>query len=160
MRLYPEPKSRRPFEDDGEIVTSQELLEHVHALAAELDVSLWACMSCPGGYGEAVFFVAPAELRIIAITALPDTVPMYLIALHELGHHADPAQFGKVGRSRALDREVFAWRWALEHSLVDPGREGWRAIRDALRSYTHDRRFKQTPAFIELLEEAETNVRR
>lgn len=134
-----------------EIITSQELLEHVRTLADDLDVYVWICVTCPGDFGTAV--LARDDIRTIMLTELPDSTTMYLIALHELGHHAE-------GWSKLkLDREAYAWRWAIEQSLIPLGQKEWARIESALSSYADDRRYKHTPAFTELWKEAEAHAR-
>lgn len=142
--------------EPAEIVTSEELLEDIRRHATDLDVPVFVCVNCDGLQGAAMLGNADGDPEgLIVISATPDTLPVYLIALHELGHRADP----HFNRRLKLDREVFAWRWALEHALIDPGPEGWAVIRHGLESYTIDRRHRQTPAFLTLLEEARTNAR-
>lgn len=53
----------------------------------------------------------------------------YFVALHEIGH--------VVGRNPKLrlEQEVVAWRWALEHSIVEPTLGVWRMIHRCLSAY-------------------------
>lgn len=134
-----------------EIITGEELFRHIRELAEDLEAAVWVCLSCRGDYGEAH---SGDDIRVVALTEVPDEPLMYLIALHELGHMADPRM-----DALTLDREAFAWRWAVEHSIVPVGRREWARITESLRSYARDGRFKQTPDFLELLKEAETNAR-
>jgi hypothetical protein len=142
-------------------VTGQELLEHIQSLAEELDSPVWICLGCERGekdpdywyvYGEAIRF--GNDNPFIVMTETPDEPIPYLIALHELGHHADQLW----GKGLRLDREVFAWCWALEHSLVPTGPRAWGRIARSLRSYAQDKRYKRTDNFERLLAEAEWNA--
>ena len=57
----------------------------------------------------------------------------YLIALHELGHIVS-----RGNRSmRQLEAEADAWRWALEHSLVEPTQHSYGRLHSYLESYLH-----------------------
>lgn len=132
-------------------MTSQELFEHVQQLARDLGVRLWVCMTCERGRwgvdGEAV---EQGDDRWITISELPDTPEAYLVALHELGHHADPCW----GKGLRLDREAFAWRYARVASRIPMTPDLWRMIANKLATYGIDRRFKRTEAFDSLLTEA------
>jgi len=130
------------------MTTGQELLEHVQRLGRDLDVPVWTCLNCKTVGGEAV---EVDGARYITVSQIPDTVIPYQIALHELGHHADPAGF----KGLRLDREAWAWRWALEHALIDLD---WTDLYTRLTSYIADRRFKRTPDFDRLVAEAERNL--
>jgi hypothetical protein len=134
-------------------VTGQELYEHVRELARSLDVQVWICATCDhleGGPAGA----AEHTRHVITLSHSPDEPLAYLVALHELGHHADPRPFGKGG---ILSREEFAWRWALERALVPPSPEVWGRIAYHLRSYGELR--KRWPrTFRSLLEQAERSA--
>jgi hypothetical protein len=137
-------------------VTGQELFEHVRTLAADHDVLMWICATCQDAgeaYGEAISLTG-WDNPLVVLTQLPDTPEAYLVALHELGHHADPCWT----KGLRLDREVYAWRWAIATSLIPFFAPEWTFIRDALRSYAADRRYKLTPDFECLLAEAERNA--
>jgi hypothetical protein len=55
----------------------------------------------------------------------------YLIALHELGHLLSRGNRSKL----QLEREADAWRWALDHSLVEPTPATCKRIRTYLATY-------------------------
>lgn len=136
-------------------MTGQELYEHVRELARDLDVMLWICLggNCPPWYGGGWATVTELGHMAVFITQVPDEPVSYFTALHELGHHADP----DWGKNPKLDRETYAWRWAISQSLIEPGPEVWASILEALQTYGSDRRYRRTPAFKSLLEEAERN---
>jgi hypothetical protein len=98
-----------------------ELGEHVEALAKELGVFIippWV-----GSFAEADEFPAGAAghiemgedlgAPIIWVSEEPTTAEPYLIALHELGHHAT----GTQGLADIVG-EALAWQWAEEMSLI------------------------------------------
>ena len=53
----------------------------------------------------------------------------YLIALHELGHVLGP------NPGLRLAQEAAAWKWALDHSIVEPTPASYRSIVRRLDSY-------------------------
>ena len=140
---------------DPRVSSGQELYEHVRQLARDIGVRVWVCLGCTGAWA----FAQPAGflgIPTVYLAQTPDEPVPYFTALHELGHHADP-DFLRRGRLR-LDAEAFAWRWAVEHGLHPPGPEVWADIAEALHSYGNDRRYRRTPDFERLLEEAERNA--
>ena len=132
-------------------MTGQELFEHVRTLARDLDAKVWVCTTCPAVDPQG----RVTDSRDVFLVLPPDEPTTYLLALHELGHLASVEGWGKVVR---LQEEADAWRWALEQSLIDPPAEAWAYVAWALRSYARDRRYKRTPDFDRLLEEAERNA--
>jgi hypothetical protein len=131
-------------------VTGQELYEHVQELARDLDVEVWICATARGWNGEAR--LSSDGQRIIFLSGVPDEPGMYLVALHELGHHASSMKGWR--RGYRLDREAAAWQWAIENMPCEPGPDEWAFIRAGLMTYAEDGRFKQTDAFLDLLDQA------
>jgi hypothetical protein len=94
--------------------------QHIQSLAREHDVEI---VIRKGSRGR-----ASRRQRLIKIPAVRGQVS-YLVALHELGHI--------VGRYPKLrhDREVAAWRWALDNSIDEPTAASYERIAESLASY-------------------------
>lgn len=125
-----------------------DLYEHVRQLAREYDVELWVCETCPDHEVEGEAYLNGH--RAVFLTQAPDTPEAYLVALHELGHHAAHPW----GRGRVLDHEAAAWRWAIEQATIPLGPDEWRVIYQRLKSWKADRRYRQTYEYLLLLDEA------
>ncbi|MCZ2111327.1 MAG: hypothetical protein LC118_17450 [Dehalococcoidia bacterium] len=135
-----------------------DYLDHVRQLAQDSGIRVWVNldsttewgMSALDGDGDPIVFLG----------MMPDTLEGYLIALHELGHHHDP----DWGKPTKLDREAHAWRWALKHQLLPHGwgtpPEAWEIILKHISEYVRDGRFRRTPAFENLLADAERAAKR
>ena len=104
---------------------SPELERHVHQLAREMGVVVipsWAveyvsedCDEPCGAAGELWAEFGQDGLQMIWVSVDPVTAEAYLVALHELGHHAVPEP-GPC--SDELEREERAWLWAEQQSLI------------------------------------------
>lgn len=70
----------------------------------------------------------------------------YITALHEIGHIVDSmdCKFLEFARKKELDKETFAWRWALNNSIIPIGSVTKRYIAICLRSY-YDHRVALSP---------------
>jgi len=91
-----------------------ELSKHAHDLATALGVALYSDLD-DESYAQAN--VLSGQWRV-------DTVPVtdvrtYYIALHELGHVANPP----AGTVSEFPDELRAWLWAVESALVMPDNE-------------------------------------
>jgi len=127
---------------------SADLQAHIERLAQDLDVELWLLINGDPDldpYGEAV-----SDPRVVKITHAPTTLAPYMVALHELGHHASHAWTGKT--LPRLECEALAWNWAIENSLIEPD---WNLIYARLAAYGRladtNRRFKRTQSFTDLI---------
>jgi hypothetical protein len=129
------------------------LLEHVVELAIDMGVRVWVALECTEAWGLAEEYDMAGARPAVWLGRLPIEPVPYFIALHELGHHADPAGWGRRAKL-ALDREAYAWRWALAEARVPADKAVWADILDALSSYARNRRYKLTPDFNDLLEDA------
>lgn len=130
----------------SELLTGQELTEHILELAADNEVAVWVCLNCDDEGGEAVL---QSGGRYIFLSLPIDTPKGYLTALHEIGHHRQWGQFGL-----RLDAEAAAWEYALTVTRVEPGPDEWAYIAEQLGSYVEDGRFKVTERYEAMLEEA------
>jgi hypothetical protein len=103
-----------------------ELEEHVQQLADELGVIVipsWVgeladeCDLLPCGAAGEIHFEDEhgGALPVIWVSEEPSTAEAYLVALHELGHHATPAP-GPC--SELIEAEERAWLWAEQHALI------------------------------------------
>lgn len=98
-----------------------ELERHVEELARELGVIVipsWVgsldeeCDLTPcGAAGELIFDEHGGSFPTVWVSQELTTAEPYLVALHELGHHA-------AGSLDPFTNEVLAWTWAEEHSLL------------------------------------------
>lgn len=119
-------------------------------LAHEHDVEVWTCQNCTDDvYGEAI-----ESERIIRVNRPINDEASYLVALHELGHHAGTHSWGSL----KLDQEASAWLWAIDQSIIRLRPEDWQVILESLESYARDRRFKQTQLFTDLLYDVRARV--
>lgn len=102
------------------------LADHVEELAQELGVIVippWVvslseeCDLAPCGAAGFLSFADEhgGGLPVIWVSEEPHTAEPYLVALHELGHHATPEP-GPC--SSELEREERAWLWAEQQSVV------------------------------------------
>lgn len=94
--------------------------DHIEDLAEQLGVTILPyggdfltedCVDLPcGAAGE--LLLLDESLPIIWISEPPVTAAAYLVALHELGHHAIPATGDE------FQRESWAWNWATTKSII------------------------------------------
>lgn len=103
-------------------MTPTELTDHFHYLAATHRV--W--VEYREGHG-----LAWRRARKVAIPPIRGVVS-YLVALHELGHVVGSHQSRSTPM---LEREAWAWRWALESSAVKPSTAALREAGRMLRTY-------------------------
>lgn len=102
------------------------LAEHAEELARDLDVivipdwagAIHADTELRGGAGELRLEGGDTQ-PVIWVSAPLDTAEPYLLALHEMGHHANPTldAEGTQEPSR-LQAEELAWAWAEGMSLI------------------------------------------
>lgn len=125
-----------------------DLQQHALKLARDLDVELFFDTRPYRGYYDPrsnEIHTAPIEdhgamlspdwehrLNITAETS-------YFVALHELGHRADPSirvqPKWSATSEQVLAEEGRAWLWAAEHSLIEPTEEVRAFVRAALTQY-------------------------
>lgn len=93
-----------------------DLADHIAELAEELGVLIWDewegdCEDVPCGAAGTLTLGGDTQ-PVILLSDPPITPESYLVALHELGHHAtrDEDEF---------NRELRAWLWAVEHARID-----------------------------------------
>lgn len=118
-----------------------ELLERVREAARELEVNVWVCLTTDDPLAGCVAAIDDGPAWIM-LTALPTTRDGYLVAMHELGHMADPWQW----RGLRLEREVRAWEWAVAR-IPDLNSADRRFIVDRLYSYASNKRCRRTTYF-------------
>ena len=124
-------------------------LEHIRTLAADLGVTVFVCLNCEEPVQWGLATMGNDDEPVVFLGALPDDLGTYLVALHELGHHADP----DWGRGLKLDREAYAWQWAMQQFTDAIGYHAskWVAAADVIRHhldlYRRDRRYRRTPTF-------------
>lgn len=99
-----------------------DLNAHVEALARELGVLIippWVgslaedVVDFPAGAAGFIEFEGETGSPIIWVSEEPTTAKAYLVALHELGHHAT----GTGGLADIIG-EALAWEWATTKSLI------------------------------------------
>lgn len=71
------------------------------------------------------------KTRTVSIKPIK-SMKTYFIALHEIGHIVHPLGSGSGLR---LEKEYYAWEWAIENSLVDPNASAAKMIHRCLDSY-------------------------
>src|SRR5262245_55175083 len=94
---------------------------HVERLAERYDIEIVV--------GDNISARASRRKRRIKIKPIRGQVT-YLVALHEMGHVVGP------NPSLRLSQEVEAWKWALDHSVVEPTPASYRSIHRSLVSYS------------------------
>jgi len=119
-------------------MTSQELYEDVQRQATDMGVRVWISMD-PGTYaqdGEPYGEAGKDDdgWEAVWLSHPPTTSRAYLVALHELGHHAT-----RWGRQLLKERESLAWEWAIEHSIIPLGPDEWATVAGYLASYDSNR---------------------
>ena len=132
-----------------------DYLDHIRQLAQSSGIRVWVNLDSTTEWGMST--LDGDGDPIVFLGMIPDTLEGYLIALHELGHHHDP----DWGKPTKLDREAYAWRWALLHGPGGEVRDQvWAIVLSHIQEYARDRRFRRTPAFENLLADAERAARR
>lgn len=95
--------------------------------------------------------------RVCLVEPISGTISYY-VAMHELGHLADsigPRGLRLRNRRPTLEREAFAWAWALDNACVPPSRGAWLLIYQNLKTYAtwadEDKRLVPSVTFDRLL---------
>lgn len=111
--------------------------EHIEALAEEFGVTILPyggdfltddCVELPcGAAGE--LLLLDESLPIIWISEEPVNAAAYLVALHELGHHAIDATDDE------FHREAWAWTWAITRSIIELDETHQAFINSRLETY-------------------------
>lgn len=109
---------------------AERLRAHVAELAEGLSVD-WrvadvTVQECEADFGEG-WFVSP-EIRHEFD---------YLVALHELGHHAlDLSTYEDDGETVIFENEIEVWRWVRERALVEVSEPAWQWCHVCLLSHS------------------------
>ncbi|MGH2780573.1 MAG: hypothetical protein ACRDLA_03980 [Thermoleophilaceae bacterium] len=120
-------------------LTPAELDAHVDGLCVEHGIE-----RLNGGRGGRAFRRGPAGRRRSCIRIAPVKSQItYAVALHEIGHLVGSGRSGT-----RLEKEAAAWRWALEHFIVELSGATRRRAGKYLRSYVtwaEQRQHRKTP---------------
>lgn len=113
-------------------MTGFDLADHVTELADEMGVVIWEewegdCDETPCG-GAGTLTLGDDVTPMIFLSDAPVTPEAYLVALHELGHHA-------TWEANEFLRELKAWVWAIEQSLFHLNAEHRALIFRRLETY-------------------------
>lgn len=115
---------------------------HIEGLAEQLGVTILPyggdfltedCVDLPcGAAGELILH--EESLPIIWVSEEPVTAEAYLVALHELGHHAP----SEIQTDDLYIREQVAWSWAYLKSIIELDESHQAFIASRLETYVRD----------------------
>lgn len=111
------------------MTTTADLREHALSIAAEHGIEI----EYTRNYDRARSWRRDRRIRIPEIKGQVS----YLIALHEIAHIAGP------NPPTRLSKEIAAWQWALDVSMIEPSPATYRSIIGCLQNY---RRWQQRHA--------------